>query len=140
MINAAHSWDTSIVFGLTGAWGSGISSIISLINEQLDCKDFKWVIARFTPWATSDVASLTQEFFACLSEALPSKRETGKKIRTALGTCATIASPLLNLIPFVGGAPTCQAGAVPRCVQFLFVPIPCQLSGGGSLPEIEGSE
>jgi hypothetical protein len=104
LINAAHSWETSVVFGLTGSWGSGKSSMISLISEQLNESNTKWITARFTPWATNDVASLTQEFFACLSAALPPKGQAGEKIRQSLRTCATITSPLLNLIPVFGGA------------------------------------
>ena len=41
-----------------------------MIVEQLQEQDANWCIARFTPWATSDVAGLLGEFYSCLAEAL----------------------------------------------------------------------
>lgn len=35
LIQEAHSWEDSIVFGLTGPWGSGKSSMLAMIEEQL---------------------------------------------------------------------------------------------------------
>ncbi|WP_419233445.1 P-loop NTPase fold protein [Gordonia sp. CPCC 205515] len=35
LIAASHTWDDSIVFGLTGPWGSGKSSVVAMICEQL---------------------------------------------------------------------------------------------------------
>lgn len=104
LIGGSHSWESSVVFGLTGAWGSGKSSMITLIGEELETSFPKWIIARFTPWATNDVPSLTKEFFACLAAALPPTGDAGEKLRKSLKVCATITSPLLKLIPYVGDA------------------------------------
>lgn len=103
LINSAHSWDTSVVFGLTGPWGSGKTSMAALIVEELQkATSTNWKVARFTPWATSDTASMMSEFFASLSATLPSG-SAGKRIKQALQACATVSVPLLNLIPFIGG-------------------------------------
>lgn len=110
LIGGSHSWESSVVFGLTGAWGSGKSSMVSLIGEELAADFPKWVTARFTPWATNDVPSLTKEFFACLAAALPPVGDAGEKLRKSLKVCATITSPLLNLIPYVGGVASAGLG------------------------------
>lgn len=97
-----HSWDASVVFGLTGPWGSGKTSLVELIVEELRQQSSEWRVARFTPWATSDTASLMAEFFAALETALPV--EKGATARQALKACATVAAPWLNLLPIVGVA------------------------------------
>lgn len=103
LINNAHSWDTSVVFGLTGPWGSGKTSMATLIIEELQkTTSANWRVARFTPWATSDTASMMSEFFSSLSATLPSGR-AGKRVRQTLQACATVSVPLLTLIPFIGG-------------------------------------
>ncbi|WP_420120918.1 KAP family NTPase [Nakamurella sp.] len=102
LIRNSHSWDSSVVFGLTGPWGSGKSSLIAMIVESLRQQDQDWCVARFTPWSTSDTAGLLSEFYSCLSEAVPRKR--GKTFRRALGTLAQVSAPTATLIPFAGGS------------------------------------
>jgi len=100
LMAGTHSWEASVVFGLTGPWGSGKTSLVELIVEELQKQSSEWRVARFTPWATSDTASLMAEFFASLEAALP--RNRGKAARKALGTCATVVAPWLKLLPVVG--------------------------------------
>lgn len=107
LVASIHSWESSVVFGLTGPWGSGKTSMVELVVEELKERDPEWRVARFTPWATSDVNSLMAEFFASLAAALPEDR--GDKARKALRVCATVAGPWLSLIPIVG--PALQGGA-----------------------------
>ena len=97
-----HSWEASVVFGLTGPWGSGKTSMVELIIEELKEQSPEWRVARFTPWATSDATSLMSEFFAALAAALPKDR--GDAVRRVLGDCAMVAAPWLNLVPVVGPA------------------------------------
>lgn len=102
LIADSHSWEDSIVFGLTGPWGSGKSSMLAMISEELDATYPSWQVARFTPWATGDVAGLLGDFYASLSQALPRRR--AKQIRNALGTLAQVSAPAANAIPWAGGA------------------------------------
>lgn len=74
LIADSHSWEDSIVLGLTGPWGSGKSSMLAMISEELDATYPSWQVARFTPWATGDVAGLLGDFYASLSQALPRRR------------------------------------------------------------------
>ena len=91
LIFRTHSFETSAVFGLSGPWGSGKTSLVNMIVD-----------AKFTPWATSDVAGLLAEFHASLSEVLPKKK--GEQVRRALAATAKVAAPAANLIPVVGTA------------------------------------
>jgi hypothetical protein len=102
LIRSTHTFDSSVVFGLSGPWGSGKSSLINMIIEQLASPQPKWAIARFTPWATSDVTGLLEEFYSSLSQSLPKKKSD--KVRRALGVAARVAAPAATLIPFAGAS------------------------------------
>lgn len=110
LIADSHSWEDSIVFGLTGPWGSGKSSMLAMISEELDATYTGWQVARFTPWATGDVAGLLGDFYASLSQALPRRRS--KEIRNALGTLAQVSAPAANAIPWAGSAAASAASSV----------------------------
>lgn len=109
LIADSHSWDDSIVFGLTGPWGSGKSSMLAMITEELKTTHTAWQVAQFTPWATGDVAGLLGEFYASLSLALPKERT--KQLRNALGTLVQVTAPAATAIPWAGGALTTAAEA-----------------------------
>jgi hypothetical protein len=101
LVHATHSFESSTVLGLSGPWGSGKTSLVNMIVEELEKKHPEWAVARFTPWATSDVAGLLAEFYSSLAGALPKKR--GKQVRRALAVSASVAAPAVNLIPVAGG-------------------------------------
>ncbi|WP_162458684.1 KAP family NTPase [Pseudactinotalea suaedae] len=107
LIHTTHSFESSAVFGLSGPWGSGKTSLVNMIVEELQREHPKWATARFTPWATSDVSGLLGEFYSSLAETLPRKR--GKQVRQALALTASVAAPAANMIPVAGGA---AAGAI----------------------------
>lgn len=98
-----HSPESSVVYGLEGLWGSGKSSVIALIIENLrERQDETWKVATFTPWATSGPDGLFAEFFAALSTVAPASGKTG--LRRKLVEYADIARPLVALIPVAGAA------------------------------------
>lgn len=102
LLDSSHTFDASVVFGLTGPWGSGKTSIIELVDERLKSAYPKWLIARFTPWAASDVDSLLSEFYSALISALPKSRQ--RQARKALGAVAAVAAPALSAIPIAGSS------------------------------------
>ena len=102
LISATHTWDESVVFGLTGAWGSGKTSMLAMITEELRQRHKPWRVERFTPWATSDVTGLLADFYATLIAALPPDR--AKQARQAVGTLAEATAPAANAVPYGGGA------------------------------------
>ena len=102
LIDGSWSSDTSTVFGLTGPWGSGKTSLIEMIVEELPTGQQGWHVARFTPWASTDVAGLLSEFCASLAEALPKDRR--KAVKKSLATLLRIAAPAAALVPVAGSS------------------------------------
>lgn len=102
LIHTTHSFESSAVFGLSGPWGSGKTSLVNMIVETLQEAHPNWAVARFTPWATSDISGLLGEFYSSLAEVLPKRR--GRQVRKALAVTASVAAPAANLIPLAGGA------------------------------------
>lgn len=102
LIAENHSPDASIVYGMAGPWGSGKSSLVNMISEKLQVVSSTWAVARFTPWATSDVSGLLGDFYASLAGALPNT-DTAKAVRSTLASMMRIASPLAGLLP-IGGS------------------------------------
>lgn len=98
LITSTHTWEDSIVFGLTGPWGSGKSSMLEMIAEFVAENHADWRVARFTPWASGDVGSLLGDFYASLSSALP--RRQAKRLRRAFGTLVVVSSPAANTLPW----------------------------------------
>ncbi len=60
-----YSNNEMVAFGLNGAWGSGKSSIINLIKEEID--EDKYNILEFNPWYYSSRKQLLLDFFEQLS-------------------------------------------------------------------------
>lgn len=102
LINATHSFEASAVLGISGPWGSGKTSLVNMIVETLQRDYSGWAVARFTPWATSDVSGLLGEFYSSVAEVLPKKKS--RQVRRALAVTASVAAPAANLIPIAGAA------------------------------------
>lgn len=107
LIDATHSWEGSAVFGLTGSWGSGKTSLLNMIIEALDevksPEDVpRHAVVRFTPWATHDVTGVLNDFYASLASALPKEGRPGARQR--FGKLLRVASPAAKFIPLAGEA------------------------------------
>jgi|GEM_PF-2399421 len=66
---------TGLVLGLNGSWGSGKTSILNLLQDelQLRSKYNQPLVVRFEPWLISNRDDLISNFFATLTEALREK-------------------------------------------------------------------
>ena len=103
LIAENHSAESSVVYGLEGPWGSGKSSVISLLTSYLkEAEDSRWMVVTFTPWATTGTEGLLSEFFAALATVAPKRK--GRKVRGLMATYADIARPIASLIPVAGAA------------------------------------
>lgn len=100
-IDATPLGNSSTVFGLVGPWGSGKTTLLQDITGQTALRTV-W----FSPWSAGDVASMTAEFVAALSEAFP----TSEDLKTKLLGYARFGVPALKLIPYVGDATSNMAG------------------------------
>jgi hypothetical protein len=100
LIVANHDKAGSTVYGLTGRWGSGKSSAVSMTAQALEETGGGWRIAHFTPWATNDVDGLLSDFYASLRSALPPKK--GETVRKRLGALMEITASAATLLPMGG--------------------------------------
>lgn len=100
LIASVHTWEDSAVFGLTGQWGSGKTSMLYMIDEALVEAHPDYKVVRFTPWATNDVAGVLADFYSSIASALPTNRVADA--RKLFGSLLKMAAPAGKLVPFAG--------------------------------------
>jgi hypothetical protein len=111
VLSERQSLEESSVVALVGPWGSGKSSLINLICEELG---EPWRIRSANMWAPPDVAALLADLFATIRSALP-EGERAKRLKHLLAEYAQLAIPALTVIPVVGDA---AGGVVSNLVSF----------------------
>ena len=81
--------DASLTIGLFGKWGSGKTSLINMITENLEDKE-DILIFKFEPWLYSDTEQLISQFFKDFSRIIKYNDygEKAKKIGEELETYA----------------------------------------------------
>ena len=67
------AFPTSFTVGLYGAWGSGKTSLLNTVIEQIERSSTDVVILRFNPWLCSDPKQLITQFFKQLASAIKMK-------------------------------------------------------------------
>ncbi len=96
-INNAKATDESTVFGLVGPWGSGKTSILNKVVDQLSGD---WLIGTFSPWSTGDSTGMALEFVNALADLLDQKAQG--ELRSKLAGYAEYLAPGLAAIPVLG--------------------------------------
>lgn len=101
----------SIVFGLYGPWGSGKTSLLNMVCEELESTDNPPIIVKFNPWNYPSSENLVTPFLALLSECIqhgahgtiPAKtvRKLAKTIKKYSDVLAS-ATDAFNWVPGVG--------------------------------------
>ena len=97
LIDANHSDKSSIVYGLTGPWGSGKTSLLKMITESLETRGQQWTVRRFTPWAADSEDEVVGEFLAVVASVLPESK--AQSVRRSLRKLATVAAPAVKALP-----------------------------------------
>lgn len=98
--------DKSIVIGLYGEWGSGKTSIINMVIENINNsskkvdQDEKPIVIMFNPWNFADQNQLISQFFKQFSINLR-KKDNSKTIKK-IGELMEIYGNIFNLIPLYG--------------------------------------
>lgn len=70
LVEASTHQATGLVVGLTGEWGSGKTSILNLLTEELRRRHNEIALLRFDPWLISGSEDLTRQFLADLFRAV----------------------------------------------------------------------
>lgn len=88
----------SLTIGLYGKWGSGKTSIVNLITEEINNDDI--IIFKFEPWIYSDTQQLISHFFKDFAKAIKHKdsAQEALKLGKELETYATFFEPM-HMIP-----------------------------------------
>jgi predicted KAP-like P-loop ATPase len=94
--------DRGFVVGLIGPWGSGKTSVLNLLEEELRGRE-EVTVVRFNPWLFSGTEQLLARFFEELIAQLSSKQDQQlKTVANRLESYARILRPAAGL-PILGG-------------------------------------
>ena len=93
---AKNPREESLVVGVEGEWGSGKTSFINLILENLESSANGFLTIKFNPWNFSDQNELVTDFFNSLIEKL--KREGGAIDDKGIKSIKDYCSKLLNRV------------------------------------------
>ena len=101
-----YQGEDGLVLGLYGEWGSGKTSVINMVEEEIDelaeNDKNKPLIVRFSPWQYSDKDNLISLFFQSLTYKIDSKGKFKDELGKALNAYAEVFDPIALLSPILG--------------------------------------
>ena len=92
---------TSFTVGLYGAWGTGKTSLLNMVIEQVERSSTDVVILRFNPWICSDPKQLITQFFKQLASVIKMKKPTADTVCELVDQYANLFDAA-SLIPYAG--------------------------------------
>jgi hypothetical protein len=92
--------ESSTVVGLVGGWGSGKTTTINFIVQDLRGSGVQ--VREFNPWALTGADAVVGELLASIGSAMP-RSSKGRQARKRLKQYRVYLAPLLALVPVVGG-------------------------------------
>lgn|GEM_PF-6650441 len=101
LLNSSSNSESSVV-AYIGPWGCGKTSLINMTIEKLTENNGSWKVAYFSPWATSDVEGMMNEFYVTLRSVLPIDKD--KKLQKLLANVIPVAASISKSIPVIGGS------------------------------------
>lgn len=97
-----YSFPSSLTIGLYGEWGSGKTSLLNMVFENVERIDDGVVVLRFNPWLCSDSKQLVTQFFKQMATAIKLKNKKAEKVWELIDQYADVFDAT-SLIPVVGG-------------------------------------
>lgn len=106
--NLAHvllhsSFPASFTVGLYGSWGSGKTSLLNMVIEQVENESSDVIVLRFNPWLCSDPKQLITQFFKQMASAIKMKKPAADKMCELVDQYADIFDAA-TIIPYAGAA------------------------------------
>ena len=105
------TFPTSFTVGLYGEWGSGKTSLLNMVIEQVEAKNKDVIVLRFNPWLCSDPKQLITQFFKQMASAIKIKKPAADTVCELVDQYADFFDAA-SLIP---GAGTANAGNPRPC-------------------------
>ena len=93
-----YSHPSSFTIGLYGEWGSGKTSLLNMILENVEHADDSAVILRFNPWLCSEPRRLITQFFKQMASAIKLKKPVAEKVWETIDQYASILDTV-NVLP-----------------------------------------
>lgn len=106
----------STIYGLTGEWGSGKTSLVNLVRKHLSHFSDSWEIIDYNPWVASDPEALIEEFYRSIMEALPSNA-IGARIKDLLRKTVRSTGPVAGTLESLGFLETIVASKIVGAVS-----------------------
>jgi len=103
---ASFSGEESFVIGIHGKWGSGKSSILNLVVEQIGKQNVdksesaRLHVLRFNPWNFADQNQLIFQFLRQFRAYLKGNKKEIKELAASLDDYADALAPPLELLPY----------------------------------------
>ena len=97
------AFPTSFTVGLYGAWGSGKTSLLNMVIEQVERRSTDVIILRFNPWLCSDPKQLITQFFKQLASAIKIKKPAADTVCELVDQYADLFDAA-SIIPYAGSA------------------------------------
>ena len=140
-IRRANPEKSAYVIGLSGGWGSGKSSALNLVEEELSKRDGEnLIIRRFNPWMFQDQQSLLLALFDLLRESIKdtSCKSGGRKEEEAkknlgellLEYSASAAYPDFSMMVSALGDPSANAALLGSGVASTVLKLATKAVGG----------
>lgn len=96
-----YSFPSSLTIGLYGEWGSGKTSLLNMVFENVERIDDSVVVLRFNPWLCSDPKQLVTQFFKQMATAIKLKKRAADKAWELIDQYADILGAT-SVIPVAG--------------------------------------
>lgn len=96
-----YSFPSSLTIGLYGEWGSGKTSLLNMVFENVERIDDGVVVLRFNPWLCSDSKQLVTQFFKQMATAIKLKKRAADKAWELIDQYADILGAT-SVIPVAG--------------------------------------
>ena len=96
-----YSFPSSLTIGLYGEWGSGKTSLLNMVFENVERIDDGVVVLRFNPWLCSDPKQLVTQFFKQMATAIKLKKSITDKAWELIDQYADILGAT-SVIPVAG--------------------------------------
>lgn len=100
LVSSATGKATGVVLGVTGSWGSGKSSVLNMVADDLRRRHPKAIVVRFDPWLIAGRNDLISTFLQELGAAVGVQTINGKRVTKAveaLDSYAKFVAPVLDL-------------------------------------------